>query len=127
MLVLTLLLMPLAAIATFFEQERLVVHVDQGEQTVVASQIGSLHTTIATEAPFVAPAMADSELWIASRADRLMPWIDGVWLAGVCFLALRAGGGWWRLRSLRRRAPDGLHGRVEADADHDGQGVGDPR
>ena len=97
-------LMPLAAIATFIEQERLVVHLDQGEQTVVASQIGSLHTTIAMEAPFVAPAMADSELWIAGHADRLMPWIDGVWLAGVCFLALRAAGGWWRLRSLRRSA-----------------------
>jgi beta-lactamase regulating signal transducer with metallopeptidase domain len=97
-------LMPLAAIATFIEQERLVVHLDQGQQTFVASQIGSLHTTIAMEAPFVAPAMADSELWIAWHADRLMPWIDGVWLAGVCFLALRAAGGWWRLRSLRRSA-----------------------
>lgn len=97
-------LMPLAAIATFTEQERLVVHLDQGEKTFVASQIGSLHTTLAMEAPFVAPAMADSELWIAGHADRLMPWIDGVWLAGVCFLALRAAGGWWRLRSLRRNA-----------------------
>jgi len=97
-------LMPLTAIATFIEQERLVVHLDQGEQTFVASQIGSLHTTIAMEAPFVAPAMADSELWIAGHADRLMPWIDGLWLAGVCFLALRAAGGWWRLRSLRRSA-----------------------
>ena len=97
-------LMPLAAIATFIEQERLVVHLDQGEQAVVASQIGSLHKTIATEAPFVAPAMVDSEIWIAGHADRLMPWIDGVWLAGVCFLALRAAGGWWRLRSLRRNA-----------------------
>jgi len=66
-------LMPLAAIATFIEQERLVVHLDQGEQTFVASQIGSLHTTIAMEAPFVAPAMADSELWIAGHADRLGP------------------------------------------------------
>ena len=97
-------LMPLAAIATFIEQERLVVHLDQGDQRFVASQIGSLHTTIAIEAPFVAPAMADSELWIAGHADRLMPWIDGLWLAGVCFLALRAAGGWWRLRSLRRSA-----------------------
>jgi beta-lactamase regulating signal transducer with metallopeptidase domain len=97
-------LMPLAAIATFIEQERLVVHLDQGDHAVVASQIGSLHTTIATGAPFVAPAMADSEIWIAGHANRLMPWIDGVWLAGVCFLALRAAGGWWRLRSLRRNA-----------------------
>jgi beta-lactamase regulating signal transducer with metallopeptidase domain len=93
-------LMPLAAIATFVKQERLVVHLDQGEQTLVALQIGSLHT----KAPFVVPAMADSELSVAGHADRLMPWIDGVWLAGVCFLALRAAGGWWRLRSLRRNA-----------------------
>jgi beta-lactamase regulating signal transducer with metallopeptidase domain len=97
-------LMPLVAIATFLEQERLVVPLEQGEQTVLASHIGSLHATVAAEVPFVAPSMADSELWIAGHADRLMPWIDGIWLAGVCFLALRAAGGWWRLRSLRRNA-----------------------
>jgi beta-lactamase regulating signal transducer with metallopeptidase domain len=97
-------LMPLAALATFAEQGRLVVHLGQGDQAVVASHIGSLHATVATQAPFAAPVMAESELWIAGQADRLMPWIDGVWLAGVCFLALRAAGGWWRLRSLRANA-----------------------
>jgi hypothetical protein len=38
------------------------------------------------------------------HGDRLLPWIDGLWLAGVCLLALRAVGGWLRLRSLRRNA-----------------------
>jgi len=33
-----------------------------------------------------------------------MPWIVGAWLTGVCLLALRAAGGWRRLRSLRRNA-----------------------
>lgn len=97
-------LMPIAALATFVEQEHLVVHFAQGSQQVVASQIGSLHTNVAKEAPFAAPAMAASELWIAGHGDRLMPWIDGLWLAGVCLLALRAAGGWVRLRSLRRKA-----------------------
>jgi beta-lactamase regulating signal transducer with metallopeptidase domain len=94
-------LMPVAAIATFAEQERLVVHVAQGEQPFVASQVGSLHASVVREAPFAAPVMADGELWIASHANRLMPWIDGVWLAGVCLLALRAAGGYRRLRLLR--------------------------
>jgi beta-lactamase regulating signal transducer with metallopeptidase domain len=97
-------LMPLAALATFVEQERLIVPLSQGEQAAVASHIGTLHATVAAEAPFAAPAMAGSELWIAGHADLLMPWIDGVWLAGVCLLALRAAGGWWHLRSLRSRA-----------------------
>lgn len=99
-----LALMPIAALATFVEQEHLVVHFAQGSQQVVASQIGSLHANVAKEAPFAAPAMAASELWIADHGDRLMPWIDGLWLAGVCLLALRAAGGWLRLRSLRRKA-----------------------
>jgi beta-lactamase regulating signal transducer with metallopeptidase domain len=97
-------LMPIAAIATFIEQEQLVVRVAQGAQPVVASQIGSLHASVVKEAPFAAPAMADTELWIAGHADRMMPWIDGVWLVGVFLLALRAAGGWWRLRSLRGNA-----------------------
>lgn len=97
-------LMPVAAIATFIEQEQLVIHIAQGTQPVVASQIGSLHASVMKEAPFAAPAMADTELWIAGHADRLMPWIDGIWLVGVYLLALRAACGWWRLRSLRRNA-----------------------
>ena len=97
-------LMPVAAIATFIEQERLVVHFAQPAQPVVASQIGSLHAIVVKEVPFAAPAMADTELWITGHADRLLLWIDGIWLVGVCLLALRATCGWWRLRSLRRNA-----------------------
>jgi beta-lactamase regulating signal transducer with metallopeptidase domain len=97
-------LMPVAAITTFIEQEQLVVHFAGGTQPAVASQIGTLHASVVKEAPFAAPAMADTELWIAGHADRLMPWIDGLWLVGVCLLALRAACGWWRLRSLRRNA-----------------------
>jgi beta-lactamase regulating signal transducer with metallopeptidase domain len=97
-------LMPIAALATFMEQERLIVHVEQGTHPIVASQIGSLHASVIREAPFAAPVMANTEFWIASHTDQLMPWIDGAWLTGVLLLALRAAGGWQRLRSLRRNA-----------------------
>jgi beta-lactamase regulating signal transducer with metallopeptidase domain len=97
-------LMPIAALATFVKQEDLMVHFAQDSQQLVASQTGSLRTNVVEEAPFAAPAMAASELWIAGHGDQLMPWIDGLWLTGVCLLALRAAGGWLRLRSLRRRA-----------------------
>jgi beta-lactamase regulating signal transducer with metallopeptidase domain len=96
--------MPVAAFATFVEQEQLVVNFEQAAHPVVASQIGSLHASVVREAPFAAPAMADTELWIASHADRLMPWIVGAWLTGVCLLALRAAVGWRKLRLLRRNA-----------------------
>jgi beta-lactamase regulating signal transducer with metallopeptidase domain len=97
-------LMPVVAIATFVEQERLVVHLAQGEQSIVVSQVGSLHAAVTKDVSFAAPVMTDGELWIAGHAYLLMPWIDGIWLAGVCLLALRAAGGWWRLRSLRQNA-----------------------
>jgi beta-lactamase regulating signal transducer with metallopeptidase domain len=34
----------------------------------------------------------------------LLPWIDGLWLAGVFALSLRSLGGWWYLRRLRLAA-----------------------
>jgi beta-lactamase regulating signal transducer with metallopeptidase domain len=35
--------------------------------------------------------------------QRLMPYLDALWLAGVLFLSMRALGGWWLIRRLRRR------------------------
>lgn len=34
----------------------------------------------------------------------LLPWIDGLWVAGVLALSIRSLGGWWYLRRLRRSA-----------------------
>jgi beta-lactamase regulating signal transducer with metallopeptidase domain len=102
--VMALLLMPLAALATFIEQQRLVVRLPRGGQEVVASQLGAIHATLVKELPQAAPMLANSELFLAGNADRLLPWVDGVWLAGVLLLAVRAVGGWWQLEHLRRRA-----------------------
>jgi beta-lactamase regulating signal transducer with metallopeptidase domain len=35
--------------------------------------------------------------------QRLMPYLDALWLAGVLFLSMRALGGWWLIRRLHRR------------------------
>lgn len=34
----------------------------------------------------------------------LLPWIDGLWIAGVLALSIRSLGGWWYLRRLRQTA-----------------------
>lgn len=98
------LLMPLAAIATYVDQSRLVVHISHNGQTVAASQLGAFHEAIVKEIPVAAPVVQESELWIAWNADRILPWIDGIWIGGVLLLALRAAGGWWQLELVRRRA-----------------------
>ncbi|SFS03772.1 BlaR1 peptidase M56 [Granulicella pectinivorans] len=101
---LVLALMPVAAAITFLEQERLVVRVARPGYAVMASQLGALHGTLVAEIPAAAPAVETSELWIASHADRLLPWVDSVWMGGVMLLALRALGGWWQLEGIRKRA-----------------------
>ncbi|SDF45169.1 M56 family metallopeptidase [Terriglobus roseus] len=108
-----LALMPLAAIATFVEQERLVVPVQhtvqpstQVEQQlpVIASRLGTMHTAILNEVPSAAPIVSGGELWIAEHAGVLLPCMDVLWLLGVLLLTVRAAGGWWQLRGLKLRA-----------------------
>jgi beta-lactamase regulating signal transducer with metallopeptidase domain len=108
-----LVLMPLAAIATFVEQERLVVPMqsvaqpnlqDEQQSLMIGSRLGSMHTAILEEIPAAAPTVSGGELWIAEHAGLLLPCMDAVWLLGVVLLAVRAAGGWWQLRGLKLRA-----------------------
>ena len=39
----------------------------------------------------------------------LMPYLDGLWLAGVLFLSVRTLGGWWIIRRLRSRLQQAPH------------------
>lgn len=61
---------------------------------------------LAGELPRIAaPGMMDSHpdaqhITLAS----LLPWIDGLWVAGVLALSIRSLGGWWYLRRLRQSA-----------------------
>jgi beta-lactamase regulating signal transducer with metallopeptidase domain len=112
--VLALALMPAAVLFTLLQQERLVVHVERGDQQVVASELGAFHSAVINRVPIAAPIVESGELWIASNADSLLPWIDGIWLAGVLLLAVRAFGGWWQLERLRRRAQGAIPAEVSA-------------
>jgi len=112
MVVLTL--MPLAAFATFLEQARLVVALPQGQYGTFASELGAFHGTLVQGIPSAAPAMESGEIWIASHADQLLPWVDSIWLSGVALLALRALGGWWSLEGVRRRAVRSMPVEVQA-------------
>jgi len=109
-----LALMPLAAVITFIEQERLLVRIPRDGHDIVASQLGGIHNTIVNAMPLAAPAVERSELWIAWNADRLLPWVVGIWLAGVLLLALRAAGGWWRLEQVRRDARNVIPPEIDA-------------
>ena len=49
-----------------------------------------------------APGMATAQPEPAHISlQSLLPWIDGLWLAGVLVLSIRSFGGWWYLRRLR--------------------------
>ncbi|QNI35230.1 M56 family metallopeptidase [Edaphobacter albus] len=109
-----LTLMLCAAVLTFLEQEHLVVRVPQGDGQVITSQVGSLHDTLVHQMPSAAPLVETGELWIAGNADRLLPWIDGIWLVGVLLLMLRALGGWIELQRLRRYAHSAVPEELES-------------
>jgi beta-lactamase regulating signal transducer with metallopeptidase domain len=96
--------LPLVAVATFVEQEQLVSHVRIEQQEFAGSQLGAMHAALIEQLPAAAPTVGNSELWIVQHASLLLPWMDGVWLAGVLLLGLRAAGGWWELRALQQRA-----------------------
>lgn len=103
-----LLLMPLVAIVTFVEQERLIVPVQQeaslGDETqpaAIASRLGGMHAVVLEEVPVAAPVVNGGALWLAEHSELLLPLMDGVWLLGVVVLAVRAAGGWWQLRRLK--------------------------
>jgi beta-lactamase regulating signal transducer with metallopeptidase domain len=56
------------------------------------------------EIPLASSLVEEPTSWLTMRAERLLPWVDGLWLAGVLLLAIRSLGGWFQLEYLRRRA-----------------------
>lgn len=56
------------------------------------------------EIPLASSLVEEPTNWLTMRAERLLPWVDGLWLAGVFLLAMRSLGGWFQLEYLRRRA-----------------------
>src|SRR5579859_1743320 len=98
-----LALMPLAVALTFASEMQGVPR-EQASTAIVANgatiQYG-ISQQIGRGQGIVAEARGT---WITSRAERLLPWVDAVWMLGVLLLATRAMGGWWQLQRMRRRA-----------------------
>lgn len=103
---LALTLMPVVVLATFAEEMRIADTVPANLQTgeaIARVDVGALQRPILREIP-LAPIVEERGAWFAARAERVLPWVDGLWMLGVLLLALRAMGGWWQLELLRRRA-----------------------
>src|SRR6202000_290389 len=56
------------------------------------------------EIPLASSLVEEPTSWLTMRAERLLPWVDGLWLGGVLLLAIRSLGGWFQLEQLRLRA-----------------------
>src|SRR5882757_5504082 len=115
------MLMPVIVIATFTEELRVATQPPATTQTIgpitpitaqavdsAAQILSSLHLGIGPKPTLhqlpLGSSLQESTDWLAIRADRILPWVDALWLVGVLFLALRSLGGWWHLGVIRQRA-----------------------
>jgi beta-lactamase regulating signal transducer with metallopeptidase domain len=100
------MLMPLVVLGTFALEMRVATPAQVTEHPAPlpsAFHLTEKATPIVHELPLASDLEERGE-WLAMRAERLLPWVDGVWLAGVLLLALRSLGGWWQLEMIRRNA-----------------------
>ena len=112
-----LALMPVLVLATFAREMKLAtpahaVATVQAQTFLKANQLEAL--------PILRPALAanmfqarDSRSWLMDNTERILPWLDGFWLAGVLLLAVRTMGGWRQLEDLRKRAQGIVPAHVE--------------
>ena len=115
------MLMPVIVLATFTEELRVATQASTTTQTTgpatpmmaqaienTSQILSSLHLGIKPKPTLhqlpLASNIEESTDWLTMRADRILPWVDALWLAGVLFLALRSLGGWWHLGLVRRHA-----------------------
>lgn len=97
----SMLLMLVMAVATFAWELR-----PDPTPAVFANTAATFAVPVARDFPRVAaPGMMASHpdaqrITLAS----MLPWIDGLWIAGVLALSIRSLGGWWYLRRLRQSA-----------------------
>jgi beta-lactamase regulating signal transducer with metallopeptidase domain len=103
-----LLLMPVVVAATFVEEMRVAAPSQANEQAAGAISplpVDGRHRAVLQEIPLTLALTADQpNSWLVARAERVLPWVDCVWILGMLLLAVRAMGGWWQLEQVRRRA-----------------------
>jgi len=103
-----LALMPMVVMVTFVEEMRVAApsHAN-GQAAWAASSLrvdGRKGPTLREIPLTLALAVERPNPWLVARAERVLPWVDSVWILGMLLLALRAMGGWWQLEQVRRRA-----------------------
>jgi beta-lactamase regulating signal transducer with metallopeptidase domain len=101
-----LMLMPVVVVGTFAVEIRTATPVQahgQAAQAFSESHLAVWSRPVLHEIP-LASSLEEPGDWLAMRAERLLPWVDGLWMVGVFLLALRSLGGWWQLENVRRRA-----------------------
>ena len=103
-----LLLMPIVVAATFVEEMRIAApaHVnDAATATIPRLPLDGRHGPVLQEIPLtLSLAVNQPNSWLAARTERVLPWVDTLWILGMLLLAVRAMGGWWQLEQVRRRA-----------------------
>jgi beta-lactamase regulating signal transducer with metallopeptidase domain len=87
--------------ASFYQP---IPHSSAGLRNVVATTTQPFHLDLA-DSPAAAPLRQADRFVLA----HLMPYLDGLWLAGVLFLSIRTLGGWWTIRRLRSRLQQAPH------------------
>ena len=103
-----LLLMPVIVAATFVEEMRIAAPSHANVQTAAAIPhlpLDGRHGPVLQEIPLTLSLAVDQpNSWLAARTERVLPWVDSLWILGMLLLAARALGGWWQLEQVRRRA-----------------------
>jgi beta-lactamase regulating signal transducer with metallopeptidase domain len=103
-----LLLMPIVVAATFVEEMRIAAPAHPNEPaaaTIPRLPLDGRHGPVLQEIPLTLSLAVDQpNSWLAARTERVLPWVDSLWILGMLLLAVRAMGGWWQLEQLRRRA-----------------------
>ncbi len=103
-----LALMPVVVVATFVEEMRVAAPSHANERAAGAISplpVDGRHGPVLQEIPLtLALAVERPNSWLVARAERVLPWVDCVWILGMLLLAVRAMGGWWQLEQVRRRA-----------------------
>jgi beta-lactamase regulating signal transducer with metallopeptidase domain len=101
-----LMLMPVVVIGTFAEEMRIATPAPvngHAGRLISGAHVGVTPRPILHEIP-LASSLEEPGAWLTMRAERLLPWVDALWIVGVFLLAIRSLGGWWQLEQVRRRA-----------------------
>ena len=90
---LALMAMPVAVVATFVEEMQITAPVLVSGQTRGATRLDAVtrQGPVLREIP-LAPVVEERSSWFAARAERVLPWVDGVWRLGVLLLCAAGAG-----------------------------------